>query len=274
MSFVNALSTDSKVVNTGAAHGNLATTGSEHASEYNNLPTVGPGKSHGGAHKSGISTVPAAKSAAAPAAAVPLAARVMPTNGCKRCYKTIYAAERPVKIGGMMFHPNCFTCKKTGVKLTLRTATVSKDENGQNEVYIGNSEAKSSLGAYSHGKEPELAPTPVTDDAITVRVGEVPDANMRTSDRKFGIAGKAAFRGGADVEANQDQGSNYGDGSVGVVNQTVVDRPPTTVNNINLSEKRWNGATGDRDGKYRGRGKADGQHATDQEPDTGSAYGN
>jgi hypothetical protein len=269
MAFVNALNTDSKITKGDEFLGNLGTTGSAygHASDYNQLPTVGPGKkqvARGGFTTTKAPAVASAESAA-PAAPAAAAAPYNP-NACKRCGKTVYAAENPVSIGGMKFHLACFTCATTGTKLTRRTATVSKDANGQNDVYMSNSEAKSSLGAYSHGKEPEIKPDQVV-DVITARVAVVPDANMRTTDRKFNVAGKAVERGCIDA----DQGSAYGEGSVGVVTQTSVDRPPTTVNNINLHEKRWNGAENN---KYRGRGKADSGHKADLEPDTGSSYGN
>jgi len=60
---------------------------------------------------------------------------------------------------------------------------------------------------------------------------------MRTTDRKFNVAGKAKARGATDA----DQGSNYGAGAVVVETQTSVVKPPTTVNNINQMEKRHNG---------------------------------
>lgn len=131
----------------------------------------------------------------------------------------VYAADNPVRVGGLVFHPGHFTCKATGVKLKLNTYVIGSD----GDVYL-------------KGKEPWVKPNQVT-DVITERVAAVPDSNMRTTDRKFNVAGKAKARGATD----EDQGSNYGAGAVVVENQTTVTRPPTTVNNINQMEKRHNG---------------------------------
>jgi len=177
---------------------------------------------------------------------------------CHRSGQKVYAADRPVKIGGMVFHPQHFTCKATGVKLTLRTATVVEVD-GVKEVYIGNSEAKSSMSAYSHGKQPEAKPTE-TMDVKDSRVAAVPDSNMRTTDRKFNVAGKAAERGCTDA----DLGSGYGVQAVAVDNQTQVTKPPTTVNNINLMEKAHNGLGGSNVSSGLDRGKYTG--ATGEAP--------
>ena len=177
---------------------------------------------------------------------------------CTRCKKAIYAAERPVKIGGMSFHPVHFTCASTGLVLTLRTATVVEVD-GVKDVYVGNSEAKSSMSAYSHGKQPEAKPTE-TMDVKDSRVAAVPDSNMRTTDRKFNVAGKAAERGCTDA----DLGSGYGVQAVAVDNQTQVTKPPTTVNNINLMEKAHNGLGGNNVSSGLDRGKYTG--ATGEAP--------
>ena len=161
----------------------------------------------------------------------------------------------------MVFHLGCFTCAATGVRITLRTATVSEVD-GVKDVYLSNSEAKSSLGAYSHGKEPELKPNQV-EDVIIARVGAVPDANMRTTDRKFNVAGKAKERGCTDA----DLGSGYGVEAVVVTNQTTVTKPPTTVNNINLMEKLHNGM-GESSGLIKGKyTAADGDAPADAAPE-------
>ena len=156
----------------------------------------------------------------------------------EKCYRTgkpVYAADNPIRIYGLVFNPKDFTCAATGTLLTLKTVTSGTTEDGKKEVYM--------LGEAPHygakGKEPWIKPNQV-DDVITQRVGAVPDANMRTTDRKFNIAGKAEHRGATDADA----GSNYGTGAVAVDNQTKVTKPSTTVNNINLMEKRHNGTEG------------------------------
>jgi hypothetical protein len=63
---------------------------------------------------------------------------------------------------------------------------------------------------------------------------------MRTSDRKFNIAGKGQDRSSKD----QTSSSQYGDGAVQV--KTIIDteksnKPPTNVQNVNLQEVRRNG---------------------------------
>jgi hypothetical protein len=157
---------------------------------------------------------------------------------CHRSGQKVYAADRPIRIGGLVFNPTHFTCKATGTKLTLRTAKIATDpETGANDVYL-------------EGKQPLIKPNQVI-DVITERVGAVPDANMRTTDRKFNVAGKAAVRGCTDA----DLGSGYGVEAVVVTNQTTVTKPPTTVNNINLMEKLHNGmgeSSGLAKGKYTG----------------------
>lgn len=90
---------------------------------------------------------------------------------------------------------------------------------------------------YLRGKEPWVKPNQVN-DVITERVGQVPDANMRSSDRMFNVAGKQANRGAA---GGVDSGSAYGAGAVGVENQVNAPKVPTTVDNINQSEKMHNG---------------------------------
>ena len=157
---------------------------------------------------------------------------------CHRSGQKVYAADNPVRIGGMVFNPKTFTCKATGVKLTLKTAKIATDPaTGEKDVYL-------------NGKQPWIKPNQVT-DVITERVAAVPDSNMRTTDRKFNVAGKAAARGATDA----DLGSGYGVGAVSVENQTTVTKPPTTVNNINLTEKLHNGtgeSSGLKTGTYTG----------------------
>lgn len=60
---------------------------------------------------------------------------------------------------------------------------------------------------------------------------------MRTTDRKFNVAGKGASRGCTDADA----GSNYGAGAVVVDTQISAPKVPTTVDNINQQEKLHNG---------------------------------
>jgi len=132
----------------------------------------------------------------------------------------------------MVFHPGHFTCKATGVKVSLKTCTIGTDPaNGEKDIYL-------------RGKEPWLHNhANQVPDVIETRVGAVPDSNMRTTDRKFNVAGKHEHRGATDA----DLGSNYGHGSVAVVNQTTVTKPSTTIDNINLMEKLHNG-TGESSG--------------------------
>lgn len=131
----------------------------------------------------------------------------------------MYAADNAVQFCGLTFLPQHFTCAATGVKLTHKTAR--KSPNG--EVYLA-------------GKEPELKPNQVV-DVIAERVAAVPDSNMRTTDRKFNVAGKGASRGCTDADA----GSNYGAGAVVVDTQISAPKVPTTVDNINQQEKLHNG---------------------------------
>ena len=50
---------------------------------------------------------------------------------------------------GLIYKSTCFTCKATGTKLTLRTATVGVDpETGEKDVYL-------------KGKEPVIKPSQV-----------------------------------------------------------------------------------------------------------------
>mmetsp|Transcript_136907 Transcript_136907/g.193642 ORF Transcript_136907/g.193642 Transcript_136907/m.193642 type:complete len:162 (+) Transcript_136907:76-561(+) len=143
---------------------------------------------------------------------------------CHRSGQKVFAADNPVRIGGLVFHPGHFTCKATGTKLTLKNCVIGTDpESGEKDVYL-------------RGKEPWLKPNQVT-DVITERVSKVPDPAMRTTDRKFNIAGTGGTRGSADEHA----GSSYGADAVGVQTAVGAPKPPTTVNNINLQEKRHNG---------------------------------
>ena len=151
---------------------------------------------------------------------------------CHRSGTKVYAADNPVRIGGMVFNPRFFTCKETGVKVTRKTCTISTDPaTGEKDVYMRGKEP------WLHNHQNQVS------DVIADRVGAVPDSNMRTTDRKFNVAGKAADRGCTDA----DLGSGYGATAVAVVNQTTVTKPSTTVNNINLTEKLHNG-TGESSG--------------------------
>eukprot|EP00035_Acanthoeca_spectabilis_P005601 m.115513 g.115513 ORF g.115513 m.115513 type:complete len:259 (+) comp13094_c0_seq6:72-848(+) len=143
---------------------------------------------------------------------------------CHRSGQKVYAADNPVRIGGLVFHPGHFTCKATGTKLTLKNCVIGTDpETNEKDVYL-------------RGKEPWLKPNQVS-DVITDRVKNVPDPSMRTTDRKFNIAGKGDTRGVDEDHA----GSNYGAGALGVTTAMNAPKAPTTVNNINLKEKRHNG---------------------------------
>lgn len=127
-----------------------------------------------------------------------------------------------------MFHPGSFTCKATGVKVSLKTAVICTDPaTGSNDIYL-------------RGKEPLIKPT-ATKSVLDDRVTSVPDANMRTTDRHFNIAGKNAERGAA---GGSDLGSAYGTDAVVVTTQSNAPKPPTTVQNANLQEKLHNGNDG------------------------------
>lgn len=144
---------------------------------------------------------------------------------CHRSGKKVYAADNPVRIGGMVFHPATFTCKATGAKLTLKTCVIGVDAEGQKDVYLA-------------GQEPKLKPTP-SQSVIDSRVASVPDSNMRTTDRMFNVAGKGANRG----TGGEDLGSRYGEGSVQIETATNAPKVPTTVDNANKMEKMHNGAS-------------------------------
>jgi hypothetical protein len=74
--------------------------------------------------------------------------------------------------------------------------------------------------------------------AVAVETAKgAPDAAMRTTDRKFNIAGKGATRG----TDSEHAGSSYGADSVTIAGQMTSPKAPTSVNNINMMEKRHNG---------------------------------
>jgi len=186
---------------------------------------------------------------------------------CHRSGKTIYPADKQINFGGFDFLATHFTCKSTGTRLNLKTATKI-----DGEIYL-RGEVGATLGAAS-GKvmmDTNKGCSGVA-DVNTERVAAVPDSNMRTESRMFNIAGKAAERG----TKGEDQGSAYGTGAVVVdtqINspdsnmrtndrkfkiadvegsnygidgqvldtQTHIARPPTSVNNVNMQEKRHNG---------------------------------
>jgi hypothetical protein len=61
---------------------------------------------------------------------------------------TVYAADNPIRIGGLVFMPTHFTCKATGVKLTLKSCTIF-GEGAEKDVYV-------------KGKQPVVKPTAVS----------------------------------------------------------------------------------------------------------------
>jgi len=178
--------------------------------------------------------------------------------------------DKYVTYQGMDFLPAHFTCAATGVKLTLKTVTSHVDAEGKKDV-------------YQIGKAPVVAPTPTKDmndarvtsvpdsnfnsnarmlnyagkgaergsnapdigsnyglDAVSVKTQtSVPDSVMRTSDRKFMIAGRNDTRDSKD----QTSTSQYGPGAVALETIANTEKPPTTVQNVNLMEKRHNGTT-------------------------------
>jgi len=169
---------------------------------------------------------------------------------CKRCEKVIFPADKHyINTFGVgkakqttYFHKTsaCFTCASTGVQLKEKTLV-----NVDGELYLRGKEP-----GFSDGNRYAMKPTAVP-DVIDDRVGAVPDANMRSTDRMFNVAGKQAHRG----TTGEDQGSAYGVDGVGVVTQTSV--PDANMR------------TGDR--KFNIAGKAGARHAKDA--DQGSNYG-
>ena len=138
---------------------------------------------------------------------------------CHRSGQTIYPADKQVHFGpdgdkGFDFLHVNFTCKSTGTRLTLKTAVMI-----DGEVYL-RGECGAVLGAGSGKVLMDTNPTPSgVIDVNGERVGEVPDANMKTNSRMFNIAGKQEHRG----TKGEDQGSNYGEGAVAV--ETAVNNP-------------------------------------------------
>jgi len=164
---------------------------------------------------------------------------------CRRSGKTIYPADKtvgPIKGIGqeMWFLKQNFTCASTGVLLTLKSY-IQQD----GDVYLRGKEP-----GHADGNRFGAKPTQVP-DVVDDRVGAVPDANMRSTDRMFNVAGKQAERG----TKGDDLGSAYGVDGVGVVTQTTV--PDSNMR------------TGDR--KFNIAGKAKARHAKDS--DQGSNYG-
>ena len=131
----------------------------------------------------------------------------------------MYANDKFVDTNGHTILLKNWKCAGTGASLTVSTA---RYQDGQ---------------YYHKNHVPDVRPDQGT-DAIAARVAAVPDSNMRTTDRKFNVAGKAGSRG---ATGDQDQGSSYGAGAVVVETQVAAPKPPTTVNNINQVEKLHNG---------------------------------
>merc|ERR1712146_310631 len=147
----------------------------------------------------------------------------------------VYAADNPVRIGGLVFHPGHFTCKATGPSLPFAPARSGLTRKPARRTCTSRARFQSK-------------PHQVV-DVVTQRVGAVPDSNMRTTDRKFNIAGQAATRGAA---GDEHHGSNYGAGAVAVETASSAPKPPTVVDNINKQEIRHNGTdqyTGAGDGE-------------------------
>jgi hypothetical protein len=128
------------------------------------------------------------------------------SDKCKRCEKTVYLNDKPMRIAGNVYHNTCFTCAKTGIKLTLRTATIGNLEDGSKDVFNSGSEAKSSMGPASTPHNPYHKPKQVV-DVITERVAVVPDSHFQTTDRTFNIGGKQVHKG---ATGGKDLGSTYG----------------------------------------------------------------
>jgi len=127
-----------------------------------------------------------------------------------------------------------FAGKKTGTKLTLKTATIATDPvSGEKDVYL-----RGEGPGYGTSKEPwQHQHANQVADAIETRVKAVPDANMRSNDRMFNTSGKQANRGAQ----GEDAGSNYGQGAVVVDTQVNAPKVPASNDNINLQEVVHNG---------------------------------
>ena len=149
-----------------------------------------------------------------------------------KCYPG--GGDKTVAIGGMTFLLGHFTCKKTGTKLTLKTATIATDPvTGEKDVYL-----RGEGPGYGTSKEPwQHQHANQVADAIETRVKAVPDSNMRSNDRMFNTSGKQANRGAQ----GEDAGSNYGQGAVVVDTQVNAPKVPTSNDNINLQEVVHNG---------------------------------
>jgi len=122
---------------------------------------------------------------------------------CHRTGKKIYPADKSYEVKNLKetwyFSSAGFSCKSTGARLTMKSYVVFEDE------------------VYLRGKEPIAKPTQVP-DVIDSRVAVVPDANFRTDDRMFNVAGKQAARG----TKGEDLGSAYGTDAVSIKTQTSV----------------------------------------------------
>lgn len=170
---------------------------------------------------------------------------------CRRSGKTIYPADKyegPIQgiITGkreneqLYYLKAHFTCASTGTKLTMKTY-VQQD----GDVYLKGKEP-----GFAEGNRFGQKPNQVS-DVITDRVAAVPDANMRSTDRMFNVAGKQAHRG----TGGEDLGSGYGVEAVAVVTQTSV-----SDSNMRTTDRKLNIA-----------GTGETRHAKDEHQ--GSNYG-
>jgi len=129
------------------------------------------------------------------------------SDSCGRCGKAIYAAEKPTRVPGNVYHDACFKCKECNLKLSLKTCWTEDAE------------------IYCNGHKPYHPPNQVVDSTIESQLG-VPDS--RFGQREF---------------AKGDGSTHYGMDGVAVNTATNAPKPPTNVQNVNLMEVRHSGET-------------------------------
>lgn len=111
------------------------------------------------------------------------------SDKCARCGKSVYANDKPQKVGENVWHNACFKCAVCGTKLTM--ATVNSAEG---DIFCKN-------------HVPKIAPTS-TIDVVTAAALNAPDATF--NQREF---------------TKGDGSSSYGAGAVGMSTERV--KPPT-----------------------------------------------
>jgi len=105
----------------------------------------------------------------------------MASATCHRSGGPIYAADCPVRIGGLTFLPGHFTCATTGTKLNLKNVVVKDGE------------------VFLRGKEPAAVPT--ASRGMSVRSQHVKNSQLHEK-KQFNVMGDESFTAiaGKDVE--------------------------------------------------------------------------